>query len=134
MVGPMFTGEIFGPDILLVLIVPLVLLTLLSLSVWAIVDVASHSKRDFYEAGYSRTAWIIVIAVFTFLYGFGTLTALYYLIRVRPKVLKIEARLTNTRNLIGSLRSPHHPNAHATMCANSSSQFCAPCETSRSLI
>jgi hypothetical protein len=98
MVGPMFTGEIFGPDILLVLIVPLVLLTLLSLSVWAIVDVASHSKRDFYEAGYSRTAWIIVIAVFTFFYGFGTLTAIYYLIRVRPKVLKVEARLANTRS------------------------------------
>jgi hypothetical protein len=98
MVGPMFTGEIFGPDILLVLIVPLVLLTLLSLSVWAIVDVASHSKRDFYEAGYSRTAWIIVIAVFTFFYGFGAFTALFYLIRVRPKVLKVEARLANTRS------------------------------------
>jgi hypothetical protein len=98
MVGPMCTGEIFGPDILLVLIVPLVLLTLLSLSVWAIVDVASHSKRDFYEAGYSRTAWIIVIAVFTFFYGFGAFTALFYLIRVRPKVLKVEARLANTRS------------------------------------
>ena len=95
MVGLMFTGEIFGPDILIVLIVPLVLLMLLVLSIWAIVDVASHSKRDFYEAGYSRTAWIIVIAVFTFFYGFGSFTAIYYLIRVRPKVLKIEARVTN---------------------------------------
>jgi hypothetical protein len=96
MVGPMFIGEIFGPDILIVLMAPLVLVVLLGLSIWAIVDVASHSKSDFYEAGYSRTAWIIVIAVFTFFYGFGTFIAIYYLIRVRPKVLKIEARVANS--------------------------------------
>jgi hypothetical protein len=89
----MFMIEIFGPDAALVLIVPIIILALIGLSVWAIVDVSSHSKKDFYEAGSSKTAWIIVIAVFTFLYGFGAFIAIYYLIRVRPKVLAIEARL-----------------------------------------
>ena len=91
-VGHMFTSEIFGPDVALVLIVPIIILTLIGLSVWAFADVSSHSKRDFYEAGSSKTTWIIVIAVFTFFYGFGVFIAIYYLIRVRPKVLTIETR------------------------------------------
>ncbi len=91
----MFTSEIFGPDLLIVLVVPMVLLAFVGLSIWAIVDVSSHSKRDFYEAGSSKVAWIIVIAIFTFFYGFGCFIAIYYLIRVRPKVRKIETRTTN---------------------------------------
>lgn len=94
----MFTSEIFGPDLLIVLLIPILILALVGISVWAIVDVSSHSKRDFYEAGSSKVAWIIVIAFFTFFYGFGSFIALYYLIRVRPKVLKIEARLTNSHS------------------------------------
>jgi hypothetical protein len=91
-VGRMLTSEIFGPDVAFVLLVPILLLALIGLSIWAIVDVSSHSKRDFYEAGSSKVAWIIVIALFTFLYGFGSFIAIYYLLRVRPKVLQIEAR------------------------------------------
>jgi hypothetical protein len=94
----MFTSEIFGPDVAIVLIVPIIILTLIGVSVWAIVDVASHSKRDFYEAGSSKTAWIIVIAVFTFFYGFGVVIAIYYLIGVRPKVLTIEARSASSQS------------------------------------
>jgi hypothetical protein len=94
----MLTSEIFGPDLLFVLAVPIVLLVLIGLSIWALVDVSSHSKRDFYEAGSSKVAWIIVIAVFTFFYGFGCLIAIYYLLRVRPKVLRIEARQANSHS------------------------------------
>jgi hypothetical protein len=90
----MITSEIFGPDIILVLLIPMVLLAFVGISIWAIVDVSSHSKRDFYEAGSSKVAWIVVIALFTFLYGFGFFIALYYLIGVRPKVLQVEARQT----------------------------------------
>ena len=85
----MFVSEIFGPDLIIVAVLPLVVF---GLSIWAIVDVSSHSKRDFYEAGSSKTAWIVMIALFTLLYGFGCLIAIYYLIRVRPKVRMIEIR------------------------------------------
>ncbi len=94
----MFPGEIFGPDLVIVLMVPIVVLALLGTSIWAIVDVSSHSKRDFYEAGSSKTAWIVVIAVFTFFYGFGVFIALYYLIRVRPKVLTAGIRFKSSLN------------------------------------
>lgn len=89
----MLVSEVFGPDILIVAAVPLVLF---GLSIWAIVDVSSHSKRDFYEAGSSKVAWIIVIALFTFFYGFGSLIAVFYLIRVRPQVRMVEARQTES--------------------------------------
>jgi Protein of unknown function (DUF2516)/Phospholipase_D-nuclease N-terminal len=85
----MFVNMIIGPGLLFVASIPLVVF---GLSIWAIVDVSSHSKRDFYEAGSSKVAWIIVIALFTFLYGFGSLIAIFYLIGVRPKVRKVEAR------------------------------------------
>ena len=91
----MFVSEIFGPDLL---IVGAFTFVLFGLSIWAIIDVSSHSKRDFYEAGSSKVAWIVVIALFTFFYGFGCLIAIYYLIRVRPKVRIVEVRQT------GSLR------------------------------
>ena len=87
-VGHMLVSEIFGPDLLIVVAIPLVLF---GLSIWAIVDVSSHSKPDFYEVGSSKVAWIIVIALFTFFYGFGSLIAIFYLIRVRPKVRMVEA-------------------------------------------
>jgi Phospholipase_D-nuclease N-terminal len=66
----------------------------IALSIWAIIDVSSHSKVDFYESGSSKTAWIVVIALFTFIYGFGTFIAIFYLIGVRPKVRRIESRRT----------------------------------------
>jgi hypothetical protein len=95
-VGIMFTSAAFGPDILIVLTVLILLLALFGLSIWAIIDASLHSKRDFFEAGSSKVAWIIVIAIFTVFFGFGTLIAIYYLIRVRPKVLMIEAGLSNS--------------------------------------
>lgn len=84
-------GMIFGPDLLIVLLFMFIPFCFLGLSIFAIVDVASHSSVDFYAAGYSKTAWIVTIGVFTLFFGFGCLTAAYYLIAVRPKVLRIEA-------------------------------------------
>ncbi len=83
----MFVSLVFGPDTLIVF-APLILI---ALSIWAIVDVSSHSNTDFYEAGYSKTAWIIVIAFLTFVFDCGFFIAIYYLIVVRPKLRKVEA-------------------------------------------
>src|ERR1700722_15350933 len=82
----MFVSLIFGPDILIVF-VPFFLI---AVPIWAIVDVSTHSNTDFYEAGYSKTAWIIVIALLTFVFDCGFFTAIYYLIRVRPKLHRVE--------------------------------------------
>jgi hypothetical protein len=60
-----------------------------------VVDVSLHAKRDFYEAGFSKGAWIVVIALFTFFCVFGCSIA-FYPIRVRPKFRKIEAPLTQS--------------------------------------
>jgi hypothetical protein len=62
---------VFGPDLLVVLLLIAVPLCFLGLSIYAVVDVSSHSKAEFYAAGYSKTARIVVIVVFTLFYGFG---------------------------------------------------------------
>jgi hypothetical protein len=67
----------------------------IGLSMLAIVEASFHAKRDFYEAGSSKRAWIVVTALFTFFYVLGSSIALY-LIRVRPKVRNIEAHLTQS--------------------------------------
>jgi hypothetical protein len=84
-------SAVFGPDLLILFGFILIPLCFLGFSIFAIVDASSHSKLDFYAAGYSKTAWIVVIGVFTLFYGFGCLNAAYYLIAVRPKIVRIEA-------------------------------------------
>jgi hypothetical protein len=84
-------SEIFGPDLFVVPIFLVVVLGLFALAIFAIIDASSHSKEDFYVAGYSKTAWILVIAIATLFSGFGVILAAYYLIAVRPKVRRIEA-------------------------------------------
>jgi hypothetical protein len=84
-------GTIFGPDLLLIALFMLIPVSFLALSIVAIVDVASHSSVDFYEAGYSRTGWMVTIGVFTLFFGFGCIMAAFYLAVVRPKILRIEA-------------------------------------------
>jgi len=93
---------IFGPDLLVVLIAFIFVLGFLGISIWAIIDVSSHSKEDFDSAGSSKTVWIILIAVFTVAYGFGSLIAIYYLLRVRPKVLKVEGQALGGVNRPGN--------------------------------
>ena len=86
----MLLSEIFGPNLLIVLFVVIVRIALLGCSIWAIIDVSSHSKQAFYSAGSSKVAWIVVIAIFTVFHGIGSLIAIYYLVRVRPKVRRVE--------------------------------------------
>jgi hypothetical protein len=125
----MLLGEIIGPDLLVVLVVVLVLMALLVVSILAIVDVASHSKGDFYAAGYSKTAWIVVIALFTLFYGFGSFIAIYYLVAVRPKVLLIEQRSADARaggmHHAGRDSKPYCSNCGASV--RDGSKFCASC-------
>jgi len=113
---------IFGPDLLVVLIVLIFILGFLGTSIWAIVDVASHSKEDFHSAGSSKTAWIIVIAVFTVFYGCGSLIAIYYLLRVRPKVLKVEGQALGG----GAVARRSDAKTTVLFCANCGSPFSAP--------
>lgn len=93
---------VFGPDLPIVLLVLVVGVGLLAMSIWAIVDISSHSKEDFQEAGSSKVAWITVISVFTVFYGFGTLIAVYYLTRVRPKVTRVSLQNSSRRPMSAS--------------------------------
>src|SRR5664280_633545 len=93
---------IFGPDLLIVLLVLVVGVGLLAMSIWALADVSSHTKEDFYEAGSSKIAWIAVISVFTVFYGFGSLIAVYYLTRVRPKVTRVSLQHSSRRPMSAS--------------------------------
>jgi hypothetical protein len=102
MVWRVTTAEIFGPDLLIVVFVVVVGIGLLVMSILAIVDVSSHSKEDFYEAGSSKVAWIVVISAFTVFYGFGTLIAVYYLTRVRPKVNRVSLQNSNRQPMSAS--------------------------------
>jgi hypothetical protein len=77
----------YGPSFLEVV---LVILIGLSLTMWAVIDIASHSQAAFAGAGSSKVAWIVVIVGFTFFMGFGFLLAIYYLIGVRRKVVAAE--------------------------------------------
>jgi general stress protein CsbA len=113
---------IFGPDLLVVLFALIFILGFLGMSIWAIVDVSSHSKEDFYSAGSSKTAWIIVIAVFTVFYGFGSLIAIYYLLRVRPKVLEVEEQTLGK----GAATDGNDAKSTGLFCANCGTPFSAP--------
>jgi hypothetical protein len=125
----MLLSEIFGPDLLIVLVFVLAIMALLGFSIWAIVDVSSRSKQDFYTAGSSKVAWIIVIALFTVFYGFGSLIAIYYLVRVRPKVRKVEERSTDVR-LSGDHGDANDSKPYCSYCGASvgtGSKYCSSC-------
>jgi len=64
---------------------PIVLLGF-ALPLWAIVDALSRPAVAFYAAGSNKTAWIVVLMVFTFVLGIGFFLAAFYLVRVRRKV------------------------------------------------
>jgi hypothetical protein len=78
----MVLGDIFGPDIFIVLIV---LFCSLAVPIWAIADAASHPAVAFYGAGSNKTAWIVVI-VMALLLGIGFFLGGFYLLFTRPKV------------------------------------------------
>jgi hypothetical protein len=76
----MMLANVFGPAL------PIVLLVGIALPLWAIVDALSRPAIAFYAAGSNKTAWIIVLLVFTFVLGLGLLLAAFYLVSVRKKV------------------------------------------------
>jgi hypothetical protein len=75
----MMLADVFGPDLLIVLVV-------LALPLWAIIDAISRPAVAFYAAGSNKTAWVIVLLVATFVLGIGLFLAAYYLLVVRRKV------------------------------------------------
>lgn len=65
----------------------LLLAVFVGTSAWAIVDASSKPQEAFISAGSSKSMWITLIAVFTFLFAVvGFILALTYLFSIRPKM------------------------------------------------
>ena len=80
-------GEIFGPDIFVVLIVAVAGLLV---PIWAIADAASRPSGAFVAAGSSKALWITLIVVFWLVTGVvGFVLACVYLASIRPRVKAI---------------------------------------------
>jgi Protein of unknown function (DUF2516) len=78
------SGEIFGLDGLIVL---LVALASLGLAVWALADAAVRPGQAFKAAGQSKTLWILLPIVGIFVFSIvGGLLGVVYLVAIRPKV------------------------------------------------
>jgi hypothetical protein len=121
---------IFGPDLVVVLVFLVVMFGLLAMSIFAIVDIESHSRQDFYVAGYSKTAWILVIVLATLCTGFGALISAYYLIAARPKVLRVEA--AERAYAIPQGRGRGGTGSFCSSCgavATGAGRFCSSCGT-----
>jgi len=78
----MMFADIFGPDLLIVL---LVLFCAVAVPIWAVVDAANRPVAAFYGAGSNKTAWIVVIVV-AWIFGLGFFLGGFYLVFTRPKV------------------------------------------------
>lgn len=78
----MIPAALFGPDVLVVLIV---LLCALAVPIWAIADAASRPASAFYGAGSNKTIWIVAVVVAWFI-GLGFFVGGFYLLFTRPKV------------------------------------------------
>jgi Na+-driven multidrug efflux pump len=75
---------IFGPDLIVVL---LIMVILWGVPIWAVVDAASHTSGSFRAAGSSKALWITLLIVFMFFFApVGIILAFVYLVSVRPRV------------------------------------------------
>ena len=63
------------------------------LAVRTIVDVADHTRVAFYAAGYSRSAWLVVLGAGIFLWPAAFVASLVYWLRARPRVVRAERAL-----------------------------------------
>jgi hypothetical protein len=63
----------------------------LALSTWALLDAARRPEWAFALAGRSRTLWVVLTGAGILFCGPGVLTALWYLIKIRPVVAGAEA-------------------------------------------
>lgn len=77
----MTLADVFGPDLLVVLLI----LVGIAVPLWAVVDAARRPADAFYAARSNKTIWIVVIAVAWF-FGLGFFLGGYYLLFTRQKV------------------------------------------------
>ena len=85
-------GDIFGPDIFVVLVMLVLGVVGIVVPIWAIVDAASRPSGAFAAAGSSKGMWIALIAVFWILTGvIGLILGCVYLATIRPRVAAIGA-------------------------------------------
>ncbi len=69
------------------LILVVVALALVSLSIWALIDVAMKADDAFTRAGTSKVMWLILIAGFTVVFApIGIILSIAYLSSVRRRV------------------------------------------------
>lgn len=81
-------GDVFGPDLVVVLFALIIGLGGLIVTIWAIVDAAMKPSAAFNAAGSSKPMWISLIAVFYFFTGIvGMILAIVYLASIRPRVV-----------------------------------------------
>jgi len=78
------TGEIFGVDRVIILVIGLVALVI---PIWALVDAISRPGGAFTGAGSSKAMWIALIVFFWLVTGIvGTVLSIVYLASIRPRV------------------------------------------------
>jgi hypothetical protein len=74
----------------IVLATGLILLTLVAITIWAIVDAALRPESQWPAAGQSKPLWIVMmVAGALLLPPIGTLLAIAYLVAIRPKLIRM---------------------------------------------
>ncbi len=78
------TGEIFGLDGIIILVVAIVMLVL---PIWALVDSIARPSSAFSAANSSKGMWVALIVITWLLTGIiGTVLSVVYLASIRPRV------------------------------------------------
>jgi len=78
------TGEVFGADGLIILVIALVTLVI---PIWALIDAISRPGGAFVAAGSSKGMWIALIVLFWLFTGVvGVILSVVYLASIRPRV------------------------------------------------
>ncbi|MGD9793616.1 MAG: PLDc N-terminal domain-containing protein [Acidimicrobiia bacterium] len=68
--------------------------------IWGIVDSVRRDHRAFRDSGRSKTLWVITIALF------GWITAVGYLVLVRPSVRRFEIARSRARSTGDAMTGP----------------------------
>ena len=80
-------ADLFGWDI--VVFGTLFGLVPLAIAIWAIVDIAQRSDSEFQAIGQTKTTWLLLVVLLTFLCGLpGAIIAVVYLLAIRPKFVR----------------------------------------------
>jgi hypothetical protein len=66
--------------------IPIVVLIEFAIPLWAVMHALSRPAAAFYGPGSNKTAWVIVLLVFTFVLGVGLFLDGFYLVSVRRRV------------------------------------------------